>query len=102
MNNHENLIMMENNFQDNMVMINSPSPEVSSHNEACSPYRNVGVDSAVVWDRHDTSNAQVIAKKPPLIRKRSSSAGNVLHSHYLQVPQEGISKRFSDIILTMD
>ena len=102
MNNNENLIMMESNFQDNMVMINSPSPEVSSHNEACSPHKNVGVDSAVVWDRHDTSNVQVIAKKPPLIRKRSLSAGNVLRSHYLQVPQEGISKRFSDIILTMD
>lgn len=102
MNNNENIIMMEGNFQDNLVMLNSPSPEVSSYNEACSPHRNAGVDSAVFWDRHDTNNTQVIAKKPPLIRKRSSSAGNVLHSHYLRVAQEGISKRFSDTILTID
>ena len=103
MNNNENIIMIESNFQDNLAIMNSPSPEVSSHNGACSPYRNVGVHSAIVWDRHDTSNTgQVIAKKPPVKRKRSSSAGNVFHSHYLGVPQEGISKRFSDTFLNMD
>ena len=103
MNNNENIIMMESNFQDNLAIMNSPSPEVSSHNEACAPYRNVGVHSAIVWDRHDTNNTgQVIAKKPPVKRKRSSSAGNVFHSHYLGVPQEGISKRFSDTFLNMD
>ena len=103
MNNNENVIMMESNCQDNLAMINSPSPEVSSHNEACSPHSNAGVNSAIFWDRHDTNNTgQVIARKPPVKRKRSSSAGNVFHSHYLGVPQEGISKRFSDTFLNMD
>ena len=103
MNNNENIIMMESNFQDNLAIMNSPSPEVSSHNEACSPNGNVGVLSATVWDRHDTNNTgQVIAKKAPVKRKRSSSAGSVFHSHYLGVPQEGISKRFSDTFLNMD
>ena len=103
MNNNENIIMMESNFQDNLAIMNSPSPEVSSHNEACSPNGNVVVLSATVWDRHDTNNTgQVIAKKAPVKRKRSSSAGSVFHSHYLGVPQEGISKRFSDTFLNMD
>ena len=101
MNNNENMIMIESNCQDNLVL-SSFSPEVSSQNEAYSPHRNVGVDSAVFWDRHNINNTQVIAKKPPLVRKRSSSLSHVLHSQYLGVPQEGINKRFSDSNLDTD
>ena len=101
MNNNENIRMMESNLQDDVAMINSCSPEVSSHNEVCSTHRDVKVDSAVVLDRHNCNNTQVVRKKP-LMRKRSLSAGNVRHSHKLDVPQEDISKRFSDLVLSKD
>lgn len=98
MNNNETAIMMENDFQDNLAMVNSLSQEVSSHDEVCSPHRIVGVDSTVVWDRHNSNNAQVTTKTPPF-RKRSLSAGNVLQSHNLGVPQEKIFKRLSDVVI---
>ena len=101
MNNNEKIGMMESNLQDDVAMINSCSPEVSSHNEVCSTHRDVKVDSAVVLDRHNCNNTQVVRKKP-LMRKRSLSAGNVRHSHKLDVPQEDISKRFSDLVLSKD
>lgn len=98
MNNNETAIMMENDFQDNLAMVNSLSQEVSSHDEVCSPHRIVGVDSTVVWDRHNSNNAQVTTKTPPF-RKRSLSAGNVLQSHNLGAPQEKIFKRLSDVVI---
>lgn len=99
--NNENIRMMESNPQDDVAMINSFSPEISSHNEVCSTQRDVKVDSAVVWDRHNCNNTQKVTKKP-LMRKRSLSAGNVRHNHKLDVPQEDISKRFSDLALSKD
>lgn len=98
MNHNENIRMMENNFRDNLAAVNSLSQEVSSPEEVCAPHRNVGVTSAVVWDRYNSNNTQVI-KKEPLRRKRSSSAGNVRYTHYLDVPRVGISKRLSDSIV---
>lgn len=103
MGNNENIGMMESNLQDDVAMMNSFTPEVSSHNEVCSTHRDVKVDSAVVLDRirKNCNNTQVVTKKP-LMRKRSLSAGNVRHNHKLDVPQEDISKRFSDLLLSKD
>ena len=98
MNSRRNAIKMENDFQENLTMVNSLSQEVSSHDEVCSPHRIVGIDSSVVWDRHNTNNAQETTKTP-LFRTRSLSASNVPQSNNLGVPQEGMFKRLSDIVL---
>jgi len=98
MSNRGNPIIMENDFQENLAIVNSHSQEVSSHDEVCSPYKIMGIDSTVAWDRHHSNNAQATTRTP-LSRTRSLSAGNVPQRHNLGVPQEGNFKRLSDVVL---
>lgn len=88
-----NIGIMDKNFPDVHVISNSSSQDFLGTVED----RKVGVTSSVAWDRYTSykePNSQAMTvKKEPLTWKRSSSAGNIRHSHHLSVPQEYRTKR---------